>query len=167
MSRKVSIFYAMEYINLIGNRILKVWVTPEYIFAGKVKGMTSARTNVEEIDSSDWVVDERVRESPYSYINPQLERKFNEIDFANLSPEEFMGIDPEGFVITRARIRDYYQNLKPKWGMGDYPYSGRIIVRSKSEFSNRKRKREFILIGIQDPDEILDYIGNNNETNCD
>jgi len=39
MKDEIQKFYAMEYVNIIGNRILKVWVTSEYIYAVKVKGL--------------------------------------------------------------------------------------------------------------------------------
>jgi len=39
MKDEIQKFYSMEYVNIIGNRILKVWVTSEYIYAAKVKGL--------------------------------------------------------------------------------------------------------------------------------
>ena len=158
MIKDIQVFYAMEYVNIIGNRILKVWITSERIFAAKVKGMTSETTRYSFINNTSLVVDRRKRNSPQEYANQTEEARYSEVDFNSINSIEFLEMNKGNFIITKTNIEDSYHNPAKKWGMGRYPHNGRIILRLKKESSNNKTKREFILIGKQNKNRILNSI---------
>ena len=98
MEKHVRSFYAMEYVNLIGNRILKIWVTPEYIFGAKVKGFTSESTQVSLVDDSSLVLDYNIRNNPQNYADQKEEIKYAEINFIEIKPNDFININKSNFV---------------------------------------------------------------------
>ncbi len=150
-------FTAMEYVGGIGNRILKVWVTDSLIFAAKVKGMTS-ETTFSQIDNTELVIPRYKRDDPNSYINEKRILSYHDIDFSKLTPKVFLEIDSKNFVIRKIDIKEAYHNPKKKWGMGRYPHNGRIVIVSIPSEFNRKKTREFILVGNQDERPILNWI---------
>lgn len=154
MVDKITFFYAMEYINLFGNRILKVWITPNYIFAAKVKGLTSEITGYAFIDEN-FVVDPVFRENPKAYVNPKEENKYHSFFFDKLTPKQFMKLGVENFVLTKKSVSNISFTPKKKWGMGNYPHQGRIFIETSKEEFNKKKKREFIIIGNQDVERIM------------
>ena len=89
--KTVTQFYAMEYVNVIGNRILKVWVTDNYVFAAKVKGITSEGIAVRE--DSKFIIHHSKRDDPKAYVNPDQEIKYDNINFENIHPREFLSIN--------------------------------------------------------------------------
>jgi len=156
-------FIAMEYVGAIGNRIIKVWLTDEKIFAAKVKGLTSETTVSPALNESALVVNYENRSNPNSYVNKQKESIYNAVNFNKITPSEFLNLDKNNFVIKKKDIAEFYHNSKKKWGMGGYPHNGRIFVISTPTEFNRKKKREFILVGNQDEKPILEWLKNSKE----
>ena len=153
-------FVAMEYVGGISNRIIKVWVTDDMIFAAKIKGVTSETTVSPVLNESELVVNHENRSNPDSYVNKREASAYDDLDFNQLTPEEFLEIDKKNFVIRKDDIIKFYHNPKRKVGMGGYPHNGRIFVISTPTEFNKKQKREFILIGDQDEKPILEWLRN-------
>lgn len=156
-------FIAMEYVGGISNRILKVWVTDSLIFAAKVKGPTSESTNIPSLvntllSETGMAIDPSDRSNPEAYVNQDKAKKYIDVDFNKITPDEFLKISSNGFVIARKDIIKFYHNPKKKWGMGRYPHNGRLFIESKKSRHNSKEEREFILIGDQDEIPILDCL---------
>jgi hypothetical protein len=139
-------FYAMEYIYLISNRVLKIWITKNYIFVAKVNWV---------ISYPDINYDYK---NPKDYVDSEEENKYINIDFNKITPDFFMKINSSNFVISRINVIDKLFNANKKWGMWWYPHNGRIIIRTKNELTNNKAEREFILIGNQYEKPILDAL---------
>jgi len=156
IGQETEVFYSMEYVNTFGNRILKVWITDKYIFAAKVKGLTSM--GPAKGTSDKLVIPKDKRHDPKEYALLNEESKYTTINFNNIAPERFININPDNFVIARNKITTIEFINKKKWGMGNYPHNGRIKISSAKDEFNSKRKREFILIGDQDEEKILNSL---------
>jgi hypothetical protein len=157
MDHKIDIFYAMEYINFIGNRMLKVWVTPTYIFAAKVKGFTSEYTGNSFYDQK-LVIDPRLRLEPKAYVNPKEENKYSRFFFEKISPKQFMKLNKENFVIDKSEIKKIHHTENKKWGMGYYPHTGRVFIEAEKNDFNKKSNREFIIIADQNIEQIMSVL---------
>ncbi|WMX13212.1 hypothetical protein [Aureispira sp. CCB-E] len=162
MNDKIDIFYAMEYINIIGNRILKVWITPKYIFAAKVKGFTSEYTGISFYDQN-LAIHPLLRLEPKAYVNSKEENKYSRFFFEKMSPQQFMRLNKENFVIHKNKIKRIDYTKKKKWGMGNYPHTGRIFIKTEKNEFNKKNNREFIIIADQNIERIMSILVKNHE----
>lgn len=123
-------FVAMRYYALILNRTYKIFVTDQAICG--VRAANLLASPMYKI-GSDWL-------SPDYYTDKRLVDKYQNSDFYSGS---FLAKDKSNFLIHKNDIIriDYHPK---KWGMGQVPYSGRLILETK------KDSIELILLGNQD-----------------
>ncbi len=126
-------FVAMEYFGLILNRTYVIFITPEGLYGWKASGPVSAAAPMYFEPFVEMLKD------------PELTRDKKAI--TRLS--RLRG----GFYISRSDIISIEASYKQKWGMGPVPHSGRIFVKLTSG-----RTREFILLGVADPEETKSII---------
>ena len=89
---------------------------------------------------------------PEAYVDKNLNAKYTE-PLPDIP--KFLDSDRQNFIIRKKDIKKVYNNPAPKWGMGYYPYGGRIIIETTKKMYNSSRTTELILIGDQNPEEIL------------
>jgi hypothetical protein len=133
-------FVAMEYYLSILNRTYQIFVTPTTIVGAFVTSMMAAPLGLQRY----WFV-------PSNYVNKRRLEKYEQI-----SPEsdDFKSLSPLfNFQYPRIEVRRFWYDPTIKWGMGTVAHSGKLYM----ELSNG-RKREFILLGLQQGKEILQYL---------
>ena len=140
-------FIAMEYKGM-SNCIYKVIVTDSLIFGEKVNGYIT----VEPSFGMGKTVPQELMHSPEAYVDKAMEAKYRD-PISDM--HGFMNTDKDNFIIRKSDIRKVYNNPAKKFGMGYYPYGGRIIIETIKTAENRKAERDLILIGDQNPDDIL------------
>lgn len=140
-------FIAMQYKGL-SNLVYRVFVTKRHITAVKVNGYITIKNPY----GIGYVVPEPLRKDPQAYVNPSMEKPYKGI---NPDSDTILQMNEENFMINRPEVKKIYNNPEKKWGMGNYPYSGRIIIVSPKTEKNKKKKRELILIGDQNVSEIM------------
>jgi len=135
-------FIAMEYYLGILNRTYQVFVTPTTIAGAFVTSIMPAPIGL----PTYWFVLSKYankrRMEQYEQISPESE------DFKRFSPLF-------NFQYRRAEIRRFWYDPTLKWGMGTVAHSGKLYM----ELSN-DRKRELILLGLQQGKEILQHLQN-------
>lgn len=130
----------MEYYLGIFNRTYQIFVTPTVIAGTFVTSVMAAPIRLPRY----WFV-------PSNYVNQDRLEKYEQIspesdDFKSLSP--FFN-----FQYLRTEIRRFWYDPTLKWGMGTVTHSGKLYVELASG-----RKREFILLGLQQGKEILQQL---------
>jgi hypothetical protein len=139
-------FIAMEYYLGILNRTYKVFVTPTMISGGFVNGIMASPPGL----TMDWF-------DPSSYVQKRLVARYDEV-----SPymDEFKNISPVfNFQYQKAEIQEAKYDPTRKWGMGYVAHSGKLYIK----LANGKR-REFILLGLQQGIEILQHLVQGHDT---
>jgi hypothetical protein len=133
-------FFAMEYYLGILNRTYQIFVTPNIIAGGFVNGVIAAPPGL----LSYWFVPSRYARQKivekYEQLSPESE------DFKRRS--QFFN-----FQYPRTEIEEAWYDPTLKWGMGTVAHSGKLNIRLASG-----RKREFILLGLQQGREILQHL---------
>jgi len=126
-------FLAMEYWGLILNRSFLVFIMEDGLYGWKFHGVVSA-------DAPNFYqpVARLVRDEKWKMSTRGL-RQLVDI--------------PGNFFIPRSQIETALFNPRKKWGMGPIKHSGRIEI----ALSNKK-KREFILLGLVDGEEVRNKI---------
>jgi hypothetical protein len=130
-------FFAMEYYLGILNRTYQIFVTPTMITGGFVNSMIASPPGLLDY----WFV-------PSRYARKNLIEIYEEI-----SPysEDFKSKSPFfNFQYQKAEIQKAWYVPTLKWGMGTVAHSGKLYIKLASG-----RKREFILLGLQQGKEIL------------
>lgn len=124
-------FVAMEYYRLVLNRVYRVVVTEGMLCGARVRGVMSSPF----LPPGDAWLD------PDFYPDPRLEARYRELD-----PESdgFLAADPANFRYDRAAIERVEFVARPKWGMGNVPCSGRILLHLRDG-----TRRELLLLGRQ------------------
>jgi hypothetical protein len=140
-------FVAMEYKGL-SNCIYKVYIIDSLILGAKVNGYISEEPTM----GIGKAIPKKRMHNPEAYVDQAMDAKY-ENSFAD--KVKFLAIDKDNFIIRTTDIKKIYLNVKPKWGMGYYPYTGRVIIETTKTPENRKAERELILIGDQWPPDIL------------
>lgn len=130
----------MEYYLGILNRTYQIFVTPNVIAGGFVNGVMAAPPGL----FSYWFV-------PTRYARQRLVEKYEQLspeseDFKNAS--RFFN-----FQYPRTEIQESWYSPTIKWGMGTVAHSGKLYIRLASG-----KKREFILLGLQQGKEILQHL---------
>lgn len=133
-------FVALEYYALILNRTYKLLVTEDTIAAAIVRGWLPSPP----LPSDD-------EDDPDFYLCERILRRYNGIDVRS---DAFLRLNSWNFHLRRAAIADVEFTTRPKWGMGNVPYSGRIIL-----YFRGGGTRELILLGLQDGPAIRDRLG--------
>ena len=143
---KPAYFIAMEFKGM-SNCIYKVYVNDGLIYGAKVNGYISEQPNF-GIGTS---IPKQKLLDPEAYVDKTMD-KYDDL----LSDHSaFLLVDKDNFIIQKADIKQVYNNPKKKWGMGYYPYSGRIEIETIKTPENRKGDRELILVGNQNPGMVL------------
>lgn len=130
----------MEYYLGILNRTYQVFVTPSTIAGGLVNGVISAPPGLPDY----WFV-------PSIYARKKLLEKYEDV-----SPysDNFKEQSPLfNFQYQRTEIERAWYDPTRKWGMGTVAHSGKLNIALRNG-----RKREFILLGLQQGKEILHHL---------
>lgn len=140
-------FFAMEYYLGILNRTYQIFVTPTMIAGAFVNSVMAAPPGLVD----DWFV-------PSIYAQKNLVEKYEEI-----SPYSENFKDQSrffNFQYQKVDIKKAWYDPTMKWGMGTVAHSGKLNIRLASG-----RKREFILLGLQQGKEILQHLLSGNSDN--
>jgi hypothetical protein len=147
-------FVAMEYYGLILNRTYLILITRDYLLGLKVNGLVSVEVGrgsdplTRAITNSMAIMEDK--QNPYAYMKEKFLRKMENLDIFG---EAILKVSNANFKIERTKIADVYYNEKKKWGMGQYPHDGRVILKIADG-----KKREFIILGMQSGEKIKSYI---------
>lgn len=133
-------FVAMEYYLGILNRTYQVFVTPSTIAGAFVNGVISAPMSLPPYWFIPSVYTRRRLVEKYEQLSPESEDFKSHSRFFN-------------FQYPRIEIQESWYNPTLKWGMGTVAHSGKLYIKLASG-----RKREFILLGLQQGKEILQHL---------
>jgi hypothetical protein len=128
-------FAAMEYYALILNRTYKVFVTGQMLCGAKVRGVVS----------NPAVVPPQMYDQEF-WVGTQTAQIYDGFD---VTSEKFLQVNSANFQMKWNEIAQTEYRSGKKWGMGNVPYSGRLILQLQSG-----RPRELILLGRQDGDAL-------------
>jgi len=149
-SESLFSFIAMEYYWLVLNRTYRVIVTGEKIYGVRVRGVMS---DIGITFDRDFTLSGRLLDpmpddlqDPGSYEGESFVRRREGID---LNSDEFLEVDDHNFRLNRSDVDRVSYNPEKKWGMGDIPHSGRLVVHLKYG-----EQRELILLGDQDGEDL-------------
>ncbi|MGA7713517.1 MAG: hypothetical protein WCA81_16575 [Rhizomicrobium sp.] len=128
-------FAAMQYYALILNRTYKVFIADTMLCGAKVLGLVASPPADSAVSHQQdyWV----------STLSATL------YEHLNVTSAIFLRLSFSNFQIRWHDISRIDFNPKRKWGMGNVPHSGRIILRLRSG-----RSRELILLGDQDGEAL-------------
>ncbi|MBF9255626.1 hypothetical protein I2I11_20180 [Pontibacter sp. 172403-2] len=143
-------FIAMEYRGM-SNLIYKIHVTPDRIVGLRVNGYISVKNSY----GIGYTVPDNELNNPGAYVNKNLESAYSGIDIDSAA---ILRLDEENFIIEKSAIKELYHSKKKKFGMGSYPYSGRIIIKCNKTKGNARGNRDLILVGEQDWQSILELM---------
>jgi len=138
-------FIAMQYKGF-SNCIYKVFITDSLIMCAKVNGYIAVEPTLGLAKS----VSKSRMHDPEAYVDKKLEAKYNDLLLSDV--KGFLRVSNLNFIIRRKDVESVFNSTQKKWGMGYYPYGGRIFIRAHHldlSFS------EFILVGDQDPVNVL------------
>lgn len=130
-------FLAMEYYAMMFNRSFAVMVTKNAICGAKMFGV---------VGSPRTAIGVYLWRDPRNFINKKTLEKYHSIE--SESPA-FLKIDKVNFQIPCNSVKGIGYTSKKKMSMGGVPHSGSLFV-----YLVDGRKREFILLGNQDGEEI-------------
>jgi len=143
-------FIAMEYYWLVLNRTYRVVVTEETIYGVRVRGVMS---DIGITFDRDFTLSGRLLDpmpddlqDPASYEGESFVRRHEAID---LDSDEFLEVDEHNFRLDRSEVGRVTYNPEKKWGMGDIPHSGRLVLHLENN-----EQRELILLGDQDGEHL-------------
>jgi hypothetical protein len=147
LTAKPPYFIAMEYKGML-NCIYKIYITDSLVMGAKVNGYITVQPNFGLGTSISF----KHMHEPEAYVNKKKDEKYD--DLLN-DPDAFLKTDKQNFIIRISDIKRVYHDPTPKWGMGYYPHTGKIMVEALKTTGNPKADREFILVGDQDPGKVL------------
>jgi heat shock protein HtpX len=139
-------FVAMEFYGMVLNRVYRVIVTDRKICGARVRGTMSSPFFE---PSESW-------QDPDFYPSPELEQRYANID---VESSEFLATDKANFQYDRTVLAGVEFSDRPKWGMGNIPHSGRIVLRLQDG-----SRRELILLGRQPGSAIRDSLAGESTT---
>ena len=123
-------FAAMEYYALILNRTFKVFVTDQMLCGAKVRGVVA---------NPAFVSPQML--SPGYWTQTLAAQNYESLDVAS---EIFLRMNSANFQIRWGQISEIEYRAGKKWGMGNVPHSGRLIL-----YMRTGKLRELILLGDQ------------------
>lgn len=129
-------FVAMSYYGLILNRTFRVIVTGRTVCGARVRGLVS----------SPGVPTEH-HQDPEFYVRPKLQRRYADLD---VESDAFLAVDRANFRIEREAVERVELVERAKWGMGNIPSSGRVVLHLRGG-----ARRELILLGRQNAAAIV------------
>jgi hypothetical protein len=127
---KPTWFAAMEYYALILNRTYKVFLTDQMLVGVAVRGVVISPPVVPSptLNQEFWV-------------RTQTAKRYERID---LTSAKLLQMHSANFQVHWNDIAQTEYRADPKWGMGNVPHSGRLVLQLRDG-----RKRELILLGSQ------------------
>lgn len=128
-------FAAMEYYAIILNKTYKVFVSDAMLCGAKVRGLVSnpASLSPQMANQAFWV---QTRSAQiYEHIA--------------VTSEDFVKVNSANFQIRWREIASIEYRAGRKWGMGNVPHSGRLVIRLRSG-----KSRELILLGEQNGEAL-------------
>jgi tetratricopeptide (TPR) repeat protein len=131
----VTWFAAMEYYALILNRTYKVFVTDRMLCGAYVRGLVSRPIGdpAQMFEQAFWV----------------QTRSAQVYDNIDVTSPQFLAQSSANFQIEWSEIAAIEYRPGQKWGMGNLPHSGRIVLALKSG-----KSRELILLGYQEGEAL-------------
>jgi len=128
-------FPAMQYYALILNRTYKVFIADSMLCGAKVVGLVASPVapSPDMLDPTYWA----------ATLPATL------YDRLDVTSRTFLRLNISNFQIKWVDIAQVDYKPGKKWGMGNVPHSGRIVVRLKSG-----RSRELILLGEQNGEAL-------------
>ena len=139
VARSKSWFAAMEYYALILNRTYKVFITDQMLCGAKVRGLVS----------NPWVVPPEMLDQEF-WVRTQTAQIYDSLD---VTSAEFLQVNSTNFQIRWNEIAQMEYHPGRKWGMGNVPHSGRLILQLQSG-----QPRELILLGKQNGGALKDNL---------
>jgi hypothetical protein len=130
-------FAAMEYYALILNRTYKVFVTDQMLVGVVVRGIVISPPVVASSMSNQEF-----------WVRTQAAKRYGGID---LTSAKLHQIHSTNFQVHWNDIAQTEYRAGRKWGMGNVPHSGRLILRLRDG-----RQRELILLGRQNGNTLKD-----------
>jgi hypothetical protein len=140
-------FIAMEYRGM-SNLIYKVYIMKDRLVGVKVNGYISVQNSM----SIGYVVPKHLLNDPNAYASEEFEYKYRSV---NLGDDTVLSMDDENFILLKSQIKSIEHSKKKKFGIGYYPYSGRIIIETEITPATKRKERDLILVGNQDWEKIL------------
>ncbi|HTP66765.1 MAG TPA: hypothetical protein VMJ66_15340 [Geobacteraceae bacterium] len=132
-------FIAMQYYMGILNRTVQVYVLDDMLSVAVVGGVIASPPST----GNEWY-------NPRAYIDPLYIEKYRNIDPAS---NLFLSLDSSNYQIKRTSIKKVEFDPSNKWGMGNVPHTGKILV-----YTTDDKEKEFILLGSQDGDYVKNMI---------
>jgi tetratricopeptide (TPR) repeat protein len=132
-------FAAMEYYALILNRTYKVFVTEHTLCGARVRGLVSNPMIV----------------SPQMF-RPDFwtqTRSAQIYDCLDVTSDTFLRVNSANFQIKWHQIAEIEYRAGMKWGMGNVPHSGRLILHLRSG-----KLRELVLLGEQNGNALKERL---------
>jgi len=140
-------FVAMEYRGM-SNLIYRVYITPDRLIGIRVNGYISVKNGF----GIGYVVADNELNDPEAYVNRRTEANYHGID---IQSDTILQLDSQNFIIRKGEIKRLYHTDKKKFGMGYYPYSGRIILQCIKTTQSKRPNRDFVLVGKQNWEDLL------------
>ena len=141
-------FVALEYYWLILNQTFLVLLTDDALVGLKVNGAISVEGGRDAltrgITRSMSVKGDLT--NPYSYIKSSYAAKYDTVDSSDAA---MLALDKSNFKILYKDIASVSFDESKKWGMGNYPHDGKVLITSKDG-----SKRELVILGSQSGEDI-------------
>ncbi len=145
-------FVAMEYYRFILNRTYVVLITKNEIVGIQGNGLIAVQGGKDlatQYFTSKLAIDGNLY-NPFVYLKSSYLKKVDDIE---ITSEALITTNPTNFIIPRYELDKATYNPDKKFGMGPYPYDGRVTIFLKSG-----RKREFIILGNQSGNDIAKWL---------
>lgn len=143
-------FVAMEYYGLVFNHTYLIKIDQKSLIALKICGNISLESEFDYIYNKFTKVVKR--KSDLNSLSNYIDEKYIKLyDLSYLASDTNLSCSKANFKIEFSKIKTIDFKKTKKYGMGYIPHTGRIIVESD-------KINEFILLGNQDGNEILNLI---------
>ncbi|WP_233840660.1 hypothetical protein [Dyella sp. 2HG41-7] len=137
-------FIGMEYYAGILNRTFLVCGFRSSVCGVRIRGVISNPLYLPPAQAVD----------PMAYVDQGLLARYTDVTLESM---DLVSLDDANFRYTRADIESISLDMQPKWGMGNVLYSGRVLMKLKES-----KAREFILLGLQDVQQVIDQLASFN-----
>jgi hypothetical protein len=134
-------FIAMEYWLLLLNRIFLVTVVDGVVCGAKIRGTTFSPKTPQE--NKPWY-------DLKFYLTEGVVERYRGIEPGSA---QFMSLDRANFRLALREVRGAVFDPRQKFGMGYVPHTGRLYIQR-----NQVQKREFMLLGDQDGNDIAEQL---------
>lgn len=144
-------FVGMQYYRIMLNCIYLLYRVNKLLYGIKVYGMIAESHPTDNITNK--LLQDRIvfsnRTDPLSYLNNRYIYMYQDVD---LTAPTVLFRDKANFSMDLSDATVIF-DPKRKWGMGAYRHNGKIKIEPR-----QSKRREFILIGEQDEQRIINLI---------